>query len=116
MAYSVERAVETDRDLEAIFDFLVRSYIDFGDSHTEALSRAAKRLEAIEKAAEKLGTTPHQGTLREDLAPGIRCVTKRSAVFYFDVDDERRLVRVLAIFFGGQDHQRAMLVRLLSKA
>ncbi len=113
MAYNVERAVETDRDLEAIFDFLMQSYLEFGDSRAEAFSRAAKRVESIERAAERLGATPHQGTLREDLLPRLRCVTKRRAVFYFDVDDEQRLVRVLAIFFGSQDHQRAMLIRLI---
>ena len=26
------------------------------------------------------------------------------AVYWFDVDDNRRTVRILAIFFGGQDH------------
>jgi len=31
----------------------------------------------------------------------------------FIVDEEARVVRVLAVFFGGQDHQRAMLRRLL---
>jgi toxin ParE1/3/4 len=41
-------------------------------------------------------------------------VTKQRAVFYFDVDDDQRLVRILAVFFGGQDHQRAMLRRLLA--
>ena len=34
--------------------------------------------------------------------------------FYrFDIDDERETVRVLAVFFGGEDHIRHMLVRLL---
>jgi plasmid stabilization system protein ParE len=59
-----------------------------------------------------LGDVPHQETLRPDLLPGLRSVTKQRAIFYFDVDDHLRLVRVLAIFFGGQDHQRAMLQRL----
>lgn len=62
-----------------------------------------------------LGRTPHQGTLRPELAPGLRSVTKDRAIFYFDVDDDRRVVRVLAVFFGGQDHQRLMLKRLLER-
>ncbi len=32
--------------------------------------------------------------------PGLRRVTKDRAVFYFTVDEERRVVRVLAVFFG----------------
>lgn len=113
MAYEVERALETDRDLELIFDFLVLAYVEFGEPRKEAVNRAAKRMAGIENAMERLGATPHQGTLRNDLLPGLRCVTKQRAIFYFDVDDDRQLVRVLAIFFGGQDHQRAMLIRLL---
>ena len=37
----------------------------------------------------------------------------RRAIYWFDVDEGRRTVRVLAVFFGGQDHIRRMLIRLL---
>lgn len=112
MPYRVERSADTDHDLAAIFDFLLNSYMEFGDERGEALGRAAARIEAIEAEMFALGDVPHQGTLRPDLLPGLRSVTKQRAIFYFDVDDDLRLVRVLAIFFGGQDHQRAMLQRL----
>jgi len=59
-----------------------------------------------------LADLPHQGTLHPKVMPGLRSVTKNRANFYFTVDDEAQIVRVLAVFFGGQDHQRAMLVRL----
>ena len=62
-----------------------------------------------------LGEAPHQGTLRADLLPGLRSVTKDRAIFYFDIDDDRRTVRILAVFFGGQDHTRRMLMRLLGR-
>jgi plasmid stabilization system protein ParE len=112
MSYRVERSLDTDRDLAAIFDFLLNSYIGFGDERGEALERAAARIEGIEAEMLALGDVPHQGTLRPELLPGLRSVTKQRAIFYFDVDDDLHLVRVLAIFFGGQDHQRAMLQRL----
>ena len=112
MPYRVERSVDTDHDLAAIFDFLLNSYMGFGDERGEALERAAARVEGIEDELLALGDVAHQGTLRSDLLPGLRSVTKQSAIIYFDVDDDLRLVRVLAIFFGGQDHQRAMLQRL----
>lgn len=112
MPYRVERSSATDHDLAAIFDFLLQSYMEFGDARGEALERAAARVEGIEDEMLALGDIPHQGTLRPDLLPGLRSVTKRRVVFYFDVDDDLRLVRVLAVFFGGQDHQRAMLRRL----
>lgn len=112
MPYRVERSSDTDHDLAAIFDFLLNSYMGFGDERGEALERAAARIEGIEDELLALGDAPHQGTLRPDLLRGLRSVTKKRAIVYFDVDDDLRLVRVLAIFFGGQDHQRAMLQRL----
>ena len=114
MPYRVERSLATDQDLAAIFDFLLESYMAFGDERSEALERAAARVEGVEAEMLGLGDLPHQGSLRPEILPGLRSVTKRRAIFYFDVDDDLRLVRVLAVFFGGQDHQRAMLRRLSS--
>ena len=37
------------------------------------------------------------------------------AIYWFDVDEAARKVRILAVFFGGQDHVRHMLVRLLGR-
>jgi toxin ParE1/3/4 len=112
MPYRVERSLDTDHDLSVIFDFLLTSYMGFGEERGEALERASARIEGIEAEMLSLGDVPRQGTLRPDLLPGLRSVTKQRAIFYFDVDDDLRLLRVLAIFFGGQDHQRAMLQRL----
>lgn len=114
MIYRVERAAATDHDLEAIFDFLFAAALDFGEDETTAFARAAARITAIEDAMEALGQVPHQGTLRPEIAPGLRSVTKGRAVFYFDLDEDARRLRVLAVFFGGQDHQRRMLLRALS--
>lgn len=113
MKYAVERAIEIDRDFAAIFDFLIESYRAFGEDPKVAIERAATRLRSIETAMLSLGKAPPQGTLRVELLPGQRSVTKNRAIFYFDVDDDRRVVRVLAVLFGGRDHQRHMLKRLL---
>jgi toxin ParE1/3/4 len=59
------------------------------------------------------GATPHFGTLEISLVPDRRRVTLDRAIFYFVVDEDRQEVLILAIFFGGQDHQRRMLGRLL---
>jgi plasmid stabilization system protein ParE len=115
MNYTVERAENAGRDLNAIFDFLIKTYVEFGEDAEAAIDGAEKRLQRIEAAMRALGRAPHQGTLRPELRPGLRSVTKDSAIFYFDVDDDRRVVRVLAVFFGGQDHQRLMLRRLLER-
>lgn len=113
MKYEVVRARDADRDLASIFDFLISAYVEFGETEDTAIDNAARRVRRIESAMLKLADAPHQGTLRPELLPGLRSVTKHRAILYFDVDDDRRIVRVLAVFFGGQDHQRLMLKRLL---
>lgn len=115
MRYEIERGPDVNNDLEAIFDFLFDTHLGFGERPDAALERAAKRVARIEAAMERLGKMPKQGTLRPNLMPGLRSVTKDRAIFYFTVDDEARMVRVLAVFFGGQDHQREMLKRLLGE-
>ena len=47
--------------------------------------------------------------------PGLRHLAIGRAIYWFDVDDGRETVRVLAVFFGGQDHVRHMLARLLEE-
>lgn len=110
--YRVERGAAAARDLDSIFDFLLESYLHFGDDLERAFARATARVERMQDELRGLGETPHQGTLRTEMLANLRSVTRDDAVFYFTVDDERRVVRVLAVFFGGQDHQRRMLRRL----
>ncbi|MES1158941.1 MAG: type II toxin-antitoxin system RelE/ParE family toxin [Terricaulis silvestris] len=112
--YSVEVTSGAQRDLRSIFAFLVRSYRDFGESFPAAKRSASRRVERIEDSMEVLAKAPHQGTQRNNVASGLRAVTIDRAIFYFAVDDDARLVRIVAIFFGGQDHERAMLRRLLT--
>ncbi|GLO72396.1 hypothetical protein MACH17_39130 [Phaeobacter inhibens] len=113
MIYRVDRAEAIDRDLEAIFDFLFEAAISFGENTETAFERAATRLAEIDDAIDTLGRAPHQGTLRTDIAPGLRSVTKGRAIFYFDLNEADQQLRVLAVFFGGQNHQRRMLLRAL---
>ena len=43
MAFRLEFAAEAERDFGLIFDHLVRSYLDFGESPQSALDRAEAR-------------------------------------------------------------------------
>lgn len=113
MAWTVERSAEADLDLALIFDFLLAAALDFGEPTDRAFEQAARRVREIERAIFALGSAPHQGTLDPTLLPGLRRVTKERAILYFDTDEEAQVVRVLAVFFGGQDHRRRMLIRLL---
>lgn len=107
MKYRVERSERAERDLDLIFDFLVRSHLEFGESDDRAWEMAGKRMRRIHEALEALGGLPHQGTIRNEILPGIRSATRERAIIYFDVDDAQQLVSIVAVLFGGQDHQRS---------
>jgi plasmid stabilization system protein ParE len=115
-AYTVEFAAEVSRDFELIFDFLEQSYRDFGESPEDAALHAAARVEAIRQAGAKLGSAPYRGTGPSEMIPNLRHVTIDKAIYWFLVDEQAFTVRILAIFFGGQDHIRRMLARLLQRS
>ncbi|WP_234631603.1 type II toxin-antitoxin system RelE/ParE family toxin [Agrobacterium vitis] len=112
MAFDLVRSAASNRDLDLIFDHLVEAYLSFGDAIQEAFDRASARLKAIDDDMKALVHAPFQGTLLPSIAPNLRHVTKNRAVIYFKVDEVKNQVQILAIFFGGQDHQRHMLARL----
>ncbi|MFM7707924.1 MAG: type II toxin-antitoxin system RelE/ParE family toxin, partial [Gammaproteobacteria bacterium] len=105
----------TERDFELIFDHLLESYASFGEGLDEAATHAAQRVIAIRKAAARLATAPLRGAARDDVQSGVRHLTIDRATYWFEVDESARRVRVLAVFFGGQDQLRRMLMRLLSE-
>lgn len=113
MDFEIVRGDGVDRDIELIFDFLVAAAEEFGEDEQSAFALAQIRLSEIEADMRRLGHTPHQGTLRPHLGENIRNVAKGRAVFYFDVDDDRQRLRILAVFFGSQDHEARILLRLL---
>ena len=107
MTFRLEFSAEAERDFGLIFDHLVESYLGFGESPADALDRE------IRTAAERILAAPHRGERHDDILPGLRHLAVARAIYWFDVDDSRRTVRVLAVFFGGQDHIRRMMIRLL---
>ena len=104
MRFAIEFSADAERDFELIFDHLFESYVDFGESAEEALNHAARRVMDIRKAADRLAGFPLRGTARDDILPGIRFLAIARAIYWFDVDLAARRVRILAVFFGGQDH------------
>lgn len=115
MPFAVEFSAGSERDFELIFDHLFENYTGFGENPDEALKRAAHRIMGTRRAAGRLATFPVRGTARDDVLPGVRYLTIDRAMYWFDVDEAAQKIRILAIFFGGQDHVRRMLVRLLRK-
>jgi plasmid stabilization system protein ParE len=101
MAFKVLRSTQTDQDLGLILDHLIQSYLDLGDALPAAFTRAARRVGSIEADMEALHKAPFQGTLLPEILPALRRVTKNQAVFYFDVDEGEKTVRILAVLFGA---------------
>lgn len=114
MAYRLTFSSDAERDFELVFEFLLESYVDFGETAASAIDRAEERVQAIRADIEAFANAPYRGSLHEDVLPGLRHVTLGRAVVWFDVIEDKSNVRILAVFFGGQDHFRHMLARLLT--
>jgi plasmid stabilization system protein ParE len=115
MAYEVVFAADARHDFTLIFEFLVDSYVGFGDDTETAIMRAETRVQSIRADIAQLGQLPYRGTLHDEMLPGLRHLTIGQAIVWFDIEEDVKLVRVLAVFFGGQDHIRRMLTRLLGE-
>lgn len=114
MVYKVELSEESEIDLDQIFDHLVDAHMQFGEPLEDAVEQASERIRRIRNDIFNLGRTYYQGTLSPDIAEGLRHVTKNRAIIYFDAYENRGIVQVIAVFFGGQDHKRHMLKRIRS--
>ncbi|WP_105416842.1 type II toxin-antitoxin system RelE/ParE family toxin [Neorhizobium sp. T25_27] len=112
MDYEVRLSEESENDLALIFDHLIDVHLSLGEAVEDAISRATARIRRIEDDIFSIGRFPYKGTLTPEVAVGLRHVTKGRAIIYFDVYEQQELVQIIAVFFGGQDHQRHMLERL----
>ena len=113
MAFRLEFAADAEQDFGLIFDHLLRSYLGFGQRAESALDHAEARTREIRADAERILDAPHRGERHDDILPGLRRLAVGRATYWFDVDESRAVVRFLAVFFGGQDHVRHMMARLL---
>ena len=84
-----------ERDLDEITNWV----IDYAGREA-----AGRRLSEIREAIASLADVPHRGSIRNEIAPGLRAVPAgRRAVVAFTVDDEAREVYVQAVTYGGTD-------------
>jgi toxin ParE1/3/4 len=83
------------RDLDAITHWI----LDYAGPDA-----AARKLAEIEAAIATLQATPHKGSLRSEIAPGLRAIPAgRKAVIAFAVDDDVAEVLIYAVTYGGAD-------------
>ncbi len=113
MVYKVRRAAGITRDLDLIEDYLVQTYQGFGDDVEQAMVKALDRVKEAQAYIRTFAMHPHRGTEHPDVRTGLRTVTSNRFIYYFEIDEPSLEVTVLAIFFGGVDHQRQILDRLI---
>ncbi len=83
------------RDLDAIAHWI----LDYAGPDA-----AARNLGEIEAAIATLNATSHKGSLRDEIAHGLRDIPAgRKAVIAFVVDDDQREVLIYAVTYGGAD-------------
>lgn len=68
---------------------------------------ARRFVERVQAACDGLATFPARGTQRDDIRPGLRIVGfERRAAIAFEIEKSR--VRIIRVFYGGQDYERAL--------
>jgi toxin ParE1/3/4 len=102
--YAVQRAANVAADISRIRKHLIRSYQEFGDTRTVATERANSRIREAFDYMQTFATHPHRGTVHPELRDSVRHVTDRQFVYYFEVEDQLAEVRIISVFFGGEDH------------
>ena len=95
MTYRVRFHPLVARDLEAVAQWI----IDYAGSEV-----AQRKLAEIEREIASLARTPHRGSIRDEIAPGLRAVpAARRAVIAFTVDDDAKEVHVHCVTYSGAD-------------
>ena len=103
MTYRVVRHPRVARDLESIAD-LIADYA--------GVDVALRKLAEIEACLTRLADTPHIGTIRDEIAPGLRAIpAARKGVVCFVVDDDTREVRVIIITYAGAEWMKVVAER-----
>ncbi|MCZ8336037.1 MAG: type II toxin-antitoxin system RelE/ParE family toxin [Rhodobacteraceae bacterium] len=114
MVWQIELSDVIASDLTSIEDFIFHSATSLGEPTARASEMADRCIRTILADLGALTRAPHQGTRCPELGPNTGRVTKDRAIYYFDLIEDRRVIRILAIFFSGQDHDARILARLLT--
>ena len=95
MTYRVRFHPLVARDLEAIAQWI----IEYAGSEA-----AHRKLAEIEQEIASLARTPHKGSIRDEIAPGLRAIpAARRAVIALSVDDDAKEVLIHCVTYSGAD-------------
>jgi plasmid stabilization system protein ParE len=79
------------------------------ESWTGSRLIADRTVADIRRFVRTLGAMPARGAPRDDLRQGLRRIPfKRRTVIAYDLVERERIVRVLRVFYGGQDYSVLM--------
>ncbi|MEH0020839.1 MAG: type II toxin-antitoxin system RelE/ParE family toxin [Desulfobacter sp.] len=96
--YLMPSAIE---DLERLYDYIAEQ--------SGFPERAWSYIEKLKIACQKLETSPLRGQKRDDLMTGLRIYPlDKNAIAAFLIDETQNAVRILDIFYGGQDYDAIM--------
>ena len=95
MIYQISFHPLVTRDLDAIAQWI----IEYAGSEV-----AHRKLAEIEQEIASLARTPHKGSIRNEIAPGLRAIpAARRAVIAFTVDDDAKEVLIHCVTCSGAD-------------
>ncbi|APX16625.1 hypothetical protein BWR17_12855 [Phaeobacter inhibens] len=101
--YRVVRHPQLAEDLNSIA-FLIAEYA--------GTAVALRKIGEIEDTIGKLRQVPHIGSIRDNIAPGVRAIpTAGKGVVCFVVDDKLKEVVVLAASYAGSDWSTSVRLR-----
>lgn len=116
LAWKIELSRDAQDDLRTVFIHLFNTHHrSFGHDTRQARDLAASRIKGIEGNATRLIAAPHIGTKHIIRGVTLRHVTFDRAVYWFEPDASIETVRIIGIFYGGQDHLGRMLARLTAE-
>ena len=99
--YEVYLMPDAIKDLEAIYGYIV--------DKSGFPERAWAYIEKLRQKCYELETAPLRGHRRDDLMENLRVAPiDKKAVAAFVVDEARRAVLILNIFYGGRDYEALM--------
>lgn len=99
--YRVEEKPDVFLDYIAITEHIER--------WTQDRDLADGTVDAIRLYIKGFHERPYRGTKRDDLRQGLRIVPfKKRTAIAFEIDEERKIVTIIRVFYGGQDYDTVL--------
>lgn len=106
--YKVFLTPDAIQDLTDIYEYITEK--------SELPEVAWAYLEKLRLKYHGLGTTPLIGQQRDDLRKNLRIIAiDRNAIAAFEVNEDKKIVTILNIFYGGRNYEAIMGSEMLDE-